>query len=181
MIDHFSHGENINGAAIWGMLVFFLTICFEAYYKRPNLIMFQRKELHRVPWPMLVLLKAQNCQMFKRKEPMLALHTVQGHPSTQRSIYANKKKSEDQSVVAHFMLADCKSHYSGITGAVCQSCRVWGICMWCHVVRWCDPHVQALCLGFRVRWCDETHMVVLLCKQEQCVSNVAKCQHKHRK
>jgi hypothetical protein len=66
---------------------------------------------------MLVLLKAQNCQMFKRKEPMLALHAVQGHPSTQRSIYANKKKSEDQSVVAHFMLADCKSHYSGITCA----------------------------------------------------------------
>jgi hypothetical protein len=26
---------------------FFLTICFEAYYKRPNLIMFQRKELHK--------------------------------------------------------------------------------------------------------------------------------------
>jgi hypothetical protein len=143
--------------------------------------------------------------MFERKEAIFVLCTG----STVQETLLN----EDQFVqkknprinlffaIAHFMLADSKSHYSGITCAEKKAhvraaayevytCDVMWLGDVIHMYKLCDwdndPHVQALCLGYRVFFLEldtvfidvtrHKSQVVLLCKQEQCMSNVARFQ-----
>jgi hypothetical protein len=91
---------------------------FEAYYKRPDLIMFKRKELHRGPWPMLALFKDQTVGCLRGKETMFVLCTVQ-ETLLNEDQFVQKKNPRINLLfaIAHFMLADSKSHYSGITCA----------------------------------------------------------------
>jgi hypothetical protein len=120
---------------------------------------------------MMALFKAQNWLMFQRREPMLALCTVQRDPATWGSLYAKKNWGStcDNAFHACFLFADWRNHNSGFTCAERKAnlpaaayevyrCDVmwWGDMTHMYKLRdWDnDPHVQALCLGYRVRWCD---------------------------